>query len=705
MRYRLKGLDCPDCAAKLEWEIRQNTGLSDITINFNTLTIEIPPKNEHAVREIIARVDPRVSLIANETSPDDGVEKEVHNKRQLMIIVGSGVLFLVGLIFHDQLHRTAYGWAEYLVLFTSYFSVGWPVIRNALQRLLRKDWFDENFLMTIATFGAIALHQLPEAAGVMLFYSVGEYLQGRAVNRSRRSIAALLNIQSEYANYLKADGNLTKVSPREVEIGAMIVVKPGEKVPLDGTVLDGTSFVDTSALTGESVPHKVEAGEQVLAGMINGQGLLTVRVDKPFEQSSVARIIELVEKAGARKAATEQFITSFARYYTPAVVGAAVLMALLPPLLVPGANWGEWLNRALILLVISCPCALVVSIPLGYFGGIGGASRSGILVKGANFLDALARLDTVVFDKTGTLTKGAFRVTEIAPRNGFTAEQVLAAAAGAELLSNHPIGESIRRAYHERGGTPLTAEMVIDYREIPAHGIMAQLQGKLILAGNDRLLRRENVPHEDCGLTGTSIYVAIDGVYAGYLLIADELKSDAVSTINGLRGAGVRRLVMLTGDETGVAARVADTLGLDGYFAELLPEDKVAKVEELEQTLTNRTKQKLAFVGDGMNDAPVISRADIGIAMGGLGSDAAIEAADIVLMDDAPGKLITAMEIARRTKRIVWQNIYLALGVKGFFIILGTLGVASIWEAVFADVGVTLLAVLNASRTLRVKAV
>jgi len=427
---------------------------------------------------------------------------------------------------------------------------------------------------------------------------------------------------------------------------------------------------------------------------------LYVKVTKPYQESSVARIMELVEKAGERKAPTEQFITTFSYYYTPVVVGIAALIAIAPPLLLPGADFSEWFYRALVLLVISCPCALMVSIPLGYFGGIGGASRNGILIKGANFLDSLAKLDTVVFDKTGTLTKGVFRVTKMAPKNGFTEVELLGAAAGAEIYSNHPIAQSIRSAYQELSGAKASQEQVLDYQEIPGHGIRANVQGRKVLVGNDRLLHKENISHEDCDLEGTSVYVAIDGQYAGYILISDELKEDARETISRLKQLGVRRTIMLTGDEKTVAQRISRQLGLDAYYAELLPEDKVGKVETLEKELKN-SSQKLAFVGDGVNDAPVITRADVGVAMGALGSDAAIEAADVVLMEDAPSRLALGVEIARRTRRIVRQNIYLALGVKGFFIFLGTLGVASIWEAVFADVGVTVLAVFNASRTLR----
>lgn len=607
---------------------------------------------------------------------------------------------MLGLIFNETLHRTPYSWAEFAILLPAYFLVGWPVVLSAIKKLARGQLFDENFLMTIATGGAIAIHQLPEAVGVMLFYAVGEYLQDRAIRHSRQSITALLNIQPEYAN-LKEPGGSSQVRPEEVGVGQIIIIKPGEKVPLDGEIIEGTSFLDTSALTGESVPRKVEKGENIFSGMINGQGLLTVKVTKPFKDSSVARILDLVEKAGERKAPTEQFITKFANYYTPIVVGAAVLIAILPPLFLPGAAFSQWIYRALVLLVISCPCALMVSIPLGYFGGIGAASKNGILVKGANYIDALAELDTVVFDKTGTLTKGVFRVTETVTKNNFAQEELLAAAAGAEIYSNHPIAQSIRTAYKEKAGKEITDEQVQDYREIPAHGISASVNGRKVLAGNDRLMHKENIPHEDCDVTGTIVYVAIDGVYAGYIVISDEIKEDAKEAISRLKQLGIRKTVMLTGDDKTVAARVSNEVGIDSYFAELLPEDKVAKVEELETEIKDRNRRKLVFVGDGINDAPVITRADIGVAMGGLGSDAVIEAADVVLMEDAPSKLARAVEIARRTGHIVRQNIYLALGVKAFFILLGAFGVAGIWEAVFADVGVTILAVLNAGRTMQ----
>lgn len=694
MRYKLAGLDCAGCAARLEQELRRVKGLEKATINFAARSLDLPPEMLPAALEVIARVEPEVRLI--ETDGDETREENEKARRNLYRIIIATLLLVPGLIFNEQLHRTPYSWAEYAVLLAAYFLVGWPVIRTALMNLARGQFFDETFLMTVATAGAIAIHQLPEAVGVMLFYAVGEYFQERAVNRSRGSIATLLDIRPQYAN-LKLNGETRRVRPEEVEVGQAIVIKPGERVPLDGEVVDGVSFVDTSALTGEAVPRKVEKGEPILAGMINGHGLLTVRVTRPFEESSVARILELVENAATRKAPTEQFITAFSRYYTPAVVLGALALAVIPPLVLPEAAFSTWIYRALVLLVISCPCALVVSIPLGYFGGIGSASRRGILVKGASFLDALPALHTVVFDKTGTLTRGVFRVSRVVPYNGFTPEELLYTAAAAELYSNHPIAQSIREAW----GSEISPDQVKDYHEIPGHGIRAVVKGRQVLAGNDRLLHREGIVHEVCSVEGTGVHVVIDGTFAGYIVIADEVKPDAGEAVARLKELGVKRIVMLTGDEEAVARRVARDLGIDAYFAELLPEDKVAKVEELEASLPDRRRQKLAFVGDGINDAPVITRADVGVAMGGLGSDAAIEAADVVLMEDAPSRLADAIEIARYTGLIVRQNVVLALSIKAFFLILGVLGVATIWEAVFADVGVALAAIFNASRTLR----
>lgn len=614
--------------------------------------------------------------------------------RVRLFVMGLAALLLAaGVLFEDMLHRTPYFLAEYLVFLSSYLLVGGKVLRRAAGNLARGKLFDESFLMGVATLGAIAIHELPEAAAVMLFYAVGEYFQDLAVDRSRRSIAALLAVRPDYA-HLKMGGETRRVAPEEVQPGHIIVVRPGERIPLDGEVVQGVSFVDTSPLTGEAVPRRVEAGDKVLAGAVNGDGLLEVRVTRPFAASSVARILDLVERAAARKAPTEQFLTVFAHYYTPTVVAGAAALALIPPLVLPGATPGPWVHRALVLLVIACPCALMVSVPLGYFGGIGGASRQGVLVKGANFLDALGRLHTVVFDKTGTLTRGVFRVTEVAARNGFTRDEVLRLAAAAETHSNHPIARSIREAY---GGKTFAA--VDEHREIPGQGIQARVEGRTVLVGNERLLRRAQIPHEICDPGGTVVYVAVDRVWAGYIVIGDEIKEDAPQAVAGLKRLGVKKTVLLTGDDEAVARRVAAALNLDGYYARMLPEEKVAKLEELLASVPRPGRDKVAFVGDGINDAPVITRADVGVAMGGLGSDAAIEAADVVLMDDRPAKLVTAVEVARHTRSIVWQNIGLALGVKALFVVLGALGAATIWEAVFADVGVALLAVFNATRS------
>jgi len=694
-KYLLKGLNCPSCATKIEKKIQEQSGMEYAELNFSNMSIFLKKEHVPKVQRIIDRIEPGVKLEEENDTKNKNYDT-LNVTKQAAIIGVSFLLMLIGLIFNDQLHDTPYAIAEYAILLTAYILVGWNVILTAIKNITRGNVFDENFLMTVATVGAIAIHQLPEAVGVMLFYYVGEFFQDVAVNRSRGSIKSLMEIRPDYAN-LKIDDDIKKVSPESVNVGDIIVVKPGEKVPLDGTVLEGSSFLDTSALTGESVPRKAENGDEVLAGMINTEGLLSVEVTKLFEDSSVAKILELVENAGSRKAPTEKFITKFSRYYTPVVVFGALGLALVPPLVIPGATFSEWLYRALILLVISCPCALVVSIPLGYFGGIGGASGKGVLIKGANFLEALTQLNTVVFDKTGTLTKGVFKVSDIQSKNGFSKDEVLKYAAIAEVNSNHPIAKSIIEAYREQ----IPKEQINEYEEISGHGIKAKYDGKSILAGNDRLLHKEDIPHDICDVEGTVVYVAIDGKFAGYITISDEIKNDSLLAIKNLKKLGIKQTVMLTGDDDTVAIRVAEKLGLDKAFAKLLPQDKVTKVEELMKGLSDN--EKLAFIGDGINDAPVITRADVGVAMGGLGSDAAIEAADVVIMDDMPSKMAIAVGVAHHTKRIIKQNIVLALGVKGIFVIFGSLGMASMWEAVFADVGVALIAIYNSTRALRYK--
>ncbi|BAY59366.1 zinc-transporting P-type ATPase (plasmid) [Leptolyngbya boryana NIES-2135] len=617
-------------------------------------------------------------------------------KQEIIVTAIVVVLFLIGFIFEQQLHNTPYSIAEYAVLIPAYLLSGWGVLSSAGRNILKGKVFDENFLMTIATLGAIAIHLLPEAVAVMLFFRIGELFQESAVGRSRKSISALLEVRPDTAN-LKINGEVRQVSPESVKVGDMILVKPGEKVPLDGEILDGNSQVDTSALTGESVPRTVKPGETVLAGMINQSGVLTIRTTKLFGESSIARILELVENASSKKAETEKFIRKFAKIYTPIVVFLSLAVAILPPLFMNNptdADRFRWVYNALVLLVISCPCGLVISIPLGYFGGVGGAAKRGVLVKGSTYLDTLAAVNTVVFDKTGTLTQGVFKVTQIIPKNGFTEEKLLALAAQVESHSNHPVAQSIRTAY----GRAIGESQVQDYKEIAGHGIQAKVGNQLVIAGNDRLLHRENIAHDVCQVDGTVVHLAANGTYAGRIIIADELKEDAVEAIRSLRKIGVEKTIMLTGDNQSVADGVARQLGLSGYRAELLPE---GKVEAIEQILRESGKGKVAFVGDGINDAPVIARADVGMAMGGLGSDAAIETADVVIMTDAPSKIAEAIQIGRKTHRIVIQNIVLAMAVKGFFIILGAFGLASLWEAVFADVGVALLAVLNANRVVR----
>lgn len=615
-------------------------------------------------------------------------------RRELIPLSIAVALFLIGLIFNQPLHDTPGAIAEYVVLIPAYLISGWTVLTSAGRNILRGKIFDENFLMTIATLGAIAIHELPEGVAVMLFFQIGELFQGFAVGRSRRSIKSLLEVRPDKAN-LVIDGVIREVAPEKVEVGNTIIIKPGEKVPLDGEILSGSSQVDTSALTGESVPRTVREGETILAGAINQTGSLTVKVTKLFAESSIAKILDLVENASSKKAPTEKFITRFARYYTPIVVFLSLAVAILPPLFIPGATSEQWVYRALVLLVISCPCGLVISIPLGYFGGVGGAAKRGILVKGSTFLDALTDVKTVIFDKTGTLTEGVFQVTQISPYNGYSKTEILTVAAIAESQSNHPVARSIMEAYDGA----IAESDVTDYEEIPGHGISAKVREMSVLAGNDRLLHRANIEHDTCNVSGTVVHLAIDGKYAGYILIADRIKEDAQEAIAQLKQVGVTQTVMLTGDNRVVAQNVADKLGLDTYKAELLPEEKV---EAIEQYLRKSDKKsKVAFVGDGINDAPVIARADVGIAMGALGSDAAIETADVVLMTDAPSKVTEAIGVARKTHSIVWQNIILAMVVKALFILLGAVGIATLWEAVFADVGVALLAILNASRVLR----
>ena len=587
---------------------------------------------------------------------------------------------------------------QFLLFMIPYLIVGWDIIYRAVRNISHGQVFDENFLMCIATFGALGVKEYSEAVAVMLFYQIGELFQSYAVNRSRQSISAMMDICPEYAN-IEEDGKLKQVDPDDVEIGTEIVIKAGERVPLDGVVVSGTSFVDTSALTGESVPREVTEGSEIISGCVNGSGLLKVRTTKEFDDSTVAKILELVENASSKKAHVENFITKFAKYYTPIVVCAAVVLAFLPPIIL-GGGFAEWIQRACIFLVISCPCALVISVPLGFFGGIGAASKQGVLVKGSNYLEALSEMKTIVFDKTGTLTKGEFVVSEVIP-NGWEKEGLLEVAALAEGYSDHPISAALKKAYEEAELGELSMDRVEQAEEIAGHGIKAKIDGRVVYAGNAKLMEEKGVEYEPCTVPGTVVYLAAEKEFLGTIVISDTVKPEAKRAIAQLKQSGVKKTVMLTGDRKDVGEAVAESLGIDEVYIDLLPGDKVDKVEALLGELGE--KEKLGFVGDGINDAPVLSRADIGIAMGSMGSDAAIEAADVVLMDDNILKISSIMRIAGKTLQIVHQNIVFALGVKVLVLILGALGMANMWEAVFADVGVSVIAILNSMRTLKVK--
>ena len=609
-------------------------------------------------------------------------------KRLLTRIIVAAVLFLCGNLIPLP------EWAEMGVFLICYAVAGWDIVWKAITNILHGQVFDENFLMTIATVGALILGEHSEGVAVMLFYQVGEWFQSYAVSKSRKSITSLMDIRPDYAN-VERDGKLIQVDPDEVKIGDTIIVKPGERVPLDGKIIKGVSALDTSALTGESMPREVEPGMDVISGCINQTGILTIETTKEFGESTVAKILDLVENASDKKGRTENFISRFARYYTPIVVFAALALAILPPLFLQ-QSFSIWIYRALTFLVISCPCALVISIPLSFFGGIGGSSKIGVLVKGSNYLESLAHAEVVVFDKTGTLTKGSFAVSEIHAVD-VKDSQLLEMAAYAEDYSNHPISLSIKAAY----GKKIDNSRITDVQEIAGHGVQAVIDGKKILAGNAKLMEREHIKYAPSSSVGTVVYLACDGTYAGCIVIEDEIKSDAAAAIKNLKSSGIRRTVMLTGDADAVGKKVAGRLGLDQAYTELLPADKVDRLEDLLKEKSE--KGKLVFVGDGINDAPVLARADVGIAMGGLGSDAAIEAADVVLMTDEPSKIAAVMKIARKTIRIANQNIVFALGVKFLVLILGALGKANMWAAVFADVGVSIIAILNAIRAMRVK--
>lgn len=609
-------------------------------------------------------------------------------KKRLIRIIVSSVLYIVALLINVDIE-----WIEPALYIASFVVVGWEVVWKACRNIIRGKVFDENFLMSLASIGAFFVGEFPEAAAVMLFYQVGELFESFAVNRSRKSIAGLMDIRPDYAN-LKKEGKIEKVDPEEVHIGDIIVVSAGEKIPLDGTIIEGASLIDTSALTGESVPRTASVGDQALSGCVNGKGVLTIEVTKEFGESTVSKILDLVENASSKKSKSENFITKFAAVYTPIVTLSALALAVIPPLILPGASFSDWLYRALTFLVVSCPCALVISVPLGFFGGIGGASKAGVLVKGSNYLESLANAEIVVFDKTGTLTKGVFEVQKIYPET-ISAEELLEYTAYAESYSNHPISLSLKRAY----GKEIDQRLITDVEEISGHGVSANVMGKKVNVGNTKLMKDINVTVPQKNLVGTVVYIAIEGSYAGCILIADQVKEDAALAISNLKKAGIKRTVMLTGDTKEVGEMVAADLNLDKAYTDLLPGDKVDHLEELLEKTS--AKGKLVFVGDGINDAPVLARADIGIAMGGLGSDAAIEAADIVIMTDEPSKISTAIDISKKTLRIVKQNIVFALAIKIGVLGLAAIGLSSMWEAVFADVGVAVLAILNSMRCLK----
>ena len=702
--YSLKGLDCPNCSAKIEKEVGELDGVQSSVVNLmkQTLTINVAQTAADTIASQIETIvhshEPDVEVSENVQESYIPEKKQEANesynnedkKLTVRLAIGAAIYAIgMALTVFAKVPLSI----ELAFLIVSYIILGGDVVWQAVRNISKGRVFDEHFLMSVSTIGAFVIGEYPEAVAVMLFYQVGEFFQSLAVKRSRKSISDLMDIRPDSAT-VRRNGELITISPENVSIGEIIIVKPGEKIPLDGVVLDGDSMLDTRALTGESVPRSVHKGDEALSGCMNQTGVLMIKTTKAFGESTASKIIDLVENASSRKAPTENFITTFARYYTPVVVILAAFLAILPPIIL-GGGWTEWIRRGFVFLVVSCPCALVISIPLTFFGGIGAASKRGVLVKGSNYLEALNNVSVIVFDKTGTLTKGVFNVTDILPANGFSKEQVLEYAAEAESFSNHPIAKSILAAYEKE----IDQSVISDYKEISGYGISVMAGEKKVFAGNTKLMDTECIEYTTCEKAGTKVYLAVDGQYAGCILITDEVKPDSKKAISDLKHIGVEKTVMLTGDDEKIGKSVAEELQLDKYYAQLLPDQKVEKVELLDSK--KRPGSKLAFVGDGINDAPVLARADVGIAMGGLGSDAAIEAADVVLMTDEPSKLVDAIEVAKATKQIVMQNIVIALGIKSVFLILGALGIAGMWEAVFGDVGVTIIAVLNAMRILK----
>ena len=687
--YRLEGLDCANCAMKIEKGVQKINGVKEATVNFTSGKLTIDAEEDHLAtieqetKKVVKELEPdvKVTEIDKEKVSEHGNEKERNTLFRILFSL-AGIALLLLFDFNEPIRLIGY-----LLI---YLLIGYDVVKKAVMNIVKGKIFDENFLMSVATIGAMLIGEYPEAVAVMLFYQIGEYFQGLAVSHSRKSIRELMAIRPETAHVQTAEGLMT-VNPEDVQIGQFVLVKPGERVPLDGTIIEGESLVDTSALTGESVPKSVYVGETVLSGFINKNKPFLVQVEKSYENSTISKLLELVENASSKKAPAENFITKFARYYTPVVVGLAVLLAVLPPI-VSGAAFSEWIYRALTFLVISCPCALVISVPLSFFGGIGGASKIGVLIKGSNYLELLAQTETVVFDKTGTLTKGDFSIQTIDP-TGIDPKKFMQYVASAEQFSTHPIAQSVLEGYE---GPLLPATNI---QEFAGEGILAEVDSKQILVGNHKLMERFEIYFPSSQEIGTLLYIAINQSYSGYLVIADTLKEDAVDALVQLKQAGVKHTVMLTGDSKKIADHIGKQVGVDKIYSELLPEDKVQRLEEILQ----RNNKKTAFVGDGINDAPVLARADVGIAMGGLGSDAAIEAADVVIMNDQPSKIAEAIHLAKKTLKIVKQNIVFAIGIKILVLALGAFGFASMGDAVFADVGVTVLAVLNAMRSLHVK--
>ena len=743
IKISLKGLDCANCANKIEVRVNELEEIKEANLNFSLGRMALSMSEEtnkedvlNKIKKIVNDLEPhvvvseyKVSKIKKVNNTDalnhvhrvnkaqqcndkkccslehdhehshhnhsgDKDDEHVHShelkeggifKQNISLIIGI-IGYVIAIILEDK------GSISTILFLVSYIFAGGEILMIAFRNIIKGEVFDENFLMSVATIGALAIGEYPEAVAVMIFYQIGEVFQGYAVNRSRNSITSLMNIRADYANLITENGE-KKVDPEEVKVEDIIMVKPGERVPLDGIVIEGNGSLDTSALTGESMPREININEEILSGSINLNSVIKVKVTKSFSESTISRILEMVENASSKKAPVEKFITKFCRYYTPIVVFSAVAVALIPPLLIKDAAFSTWVYRALSFLVVSCPCALVVSVPLGLFSGIGGASKKGILVKGGNYIEALKNVDTVVFDKTGTLTKGTFKVTEINPIN-ISKEEVLKVAAIGESFSNHPIAKSIVSEYNKE----INKEEVEKYKELSGYGIKALIEGKETLLGNYKLMMENKIQCEEVDSIGTVVYIAIEGIYKGNIIIEDEMKKDSKEAIKQLRTLGIKKIVMLTGDNKKVADKVGKQLGIDEVYGGLLPIDKVSKVENL---IESKSNGKLIFVGDGINDAPVLARADIGVAMGGIGSDAAIEAADVVLMKDNPLSLIDAIKIGKKTSKILWQNIIFSLGIKIAVLILISIGVATMWEAVFADVGVTLIAVINSMRALK----